>query len=116
MALTSAGRDARGNVAVGRGRSNVLALEVSQEALVGLVEGAGAAEAVELAGAAEVGRADFVGVGVGGGEQGTVDGGLGDNVDVLEDVALGENVATLADLEGVAGVVVPVVVNLEGVG
>lgn len=112
MALASVGRDARGDVAVGLGRGNVLALEVGQEALVSLVELAGAAESVDLAGAAEVGRAGGVGAGVGGGEEGPVDGVLGDDVDVLEDVTLGENVATLADLEGVAAVVVPVVVDL----
>lgn len=41
------------------------------------------------------------------------DGGLDDGVDVLEDVSFREDVAARADFEGVAGVVVPVVVDLR---
>lgn len=43
----------------------------------------------------------------------SADGGLDDGLDVLEDVAFGEDVAAGADFEGVAGVVVPVVVDLQ---
>lgn len=78
-----------------------------------MVEGTRAAESVELAGSAEIGRADGVGVGVGGSEESAADGGLHHDVDVLEDVALRENVTARADLEGVPGVVVPVVVDLD---
>lgn len=44
----------------------------------------------------------------------SADGGLHDGLDVLEDVALGEDVAAGANFESVAGVVVPVVVDLQG--
>lgn len=43
----------------------------------------------------------------------SADWGLDDGLDILEDVAFGEDVAAGADFEGVAGAVVPVVVDLQ---
>lgn len=112
MALSSVGGNARSNLAVSSRRSNVLALELGQEASVCLAEGTGVAESVHLAGTAEVGRAGLVGASAGRSEDLTLDGALSHGRDVLEDVALGEDVGAGANLEGVAGVVVPVVVDL----
>lgn len=76
-------------------------------------ESARRSESVDLADTAEVGAAHLVLSSGWGSEEGAVNGGLDNGVDVLEDVALSEDVATGADLEGVAGVVVPVVVDLS---
>ena len=92
----------------------MLARELGEEARVRLAESARATESVELADTAEIVAAGLVGGGGGRGEQLSADGGLDDGVDVLEDVAFGEDVAAGADFEGVAGVVVPVVVDLQG--
>jgi hypothetical protein len=104
--------DTGDNGVVGGSGGNVLALEFREEVRIGLAEGTGAYEAVNLARAAQGRRADLVGAGVGGGEKLARDGGLGDDLDVLEDVSFGDDVGTGADLEGVAGVVGPVVVDL----
>ena len=99
-------------VGVGARGGDVLAAEAGEDARVGAVEGARAAEAVDLAGVAERARAGGVGAGVGAGEE-LAGGGVGveRGLDVLEDVALGDGLAARVDLEGVAGVVVPVVVD-----
>lgn len=112
VTLTSVASDARGNLRVRISRGNVLALELGQEASVSLVEGTRVTEAVDLAVTAEVRRALSVGVGVGRSKELAVNGVLDGGGDVLEDVTLSEDVAALTDLEGVAGVVVPVVVDL----
>jgi hypothetical protein len=112
LTLARVGGNAGNNGVVGSSRGNVLALEVREEVRISLAEGAGASEAVDLAGAAQVRGANLVGGGVGGGEELAGDGGLGDGLDVLEDVSFGDDVGAGADLEGVAGVVVPVVVDL----
>jgi len=58
----------------------------------------------------KVSRAFSVSSGRWSGEDFAVDGGFGYDSDVLEDVSFGEDVSAFTDLEGVAGVVVPVVV------
>lgn len=113
LTLTSVRSNAGHHGGVSSSRSDVLARELGEEAGVRLAEGTGASESVDLADTAEVVAAGGVGGGGGRGEQLAIDGGLDDGVDVLENVALGEDVATRADLEGVTGVVVPVVVDLE---
>lgn len=112
LTVASIGSNAGNNGVVGSGGSNILALELREDVRISLAEGAGASEAVDLAGVAQVRGADLVGGGVGGGEELAGDGGLGDGLDVLEDVAFGDDVGAGADLKGVAGVVVPVVVDL----
>lgn len=112
VALTSVSNNARGNRGVSRSGGNVLALEVGEEGGVVLGESAGGAEAVDDTVTAKVGGADFTSGGGGDGE-GLALVGLKDSVDVLENVALSQDVATLTDLESVAGVVVPVVVDLS---
>ena len=94
-------------------RSNVLAVEVDQEAGVrGASEVAGRAESVQHAVVAEVRVAYLVGAGAGGGEDAAVDRALLDRVvDVLEDVALCDNLSAAADFESVALDLVPVVVD-----
>lgn len=64
-----------------------------------------------MADTAEGGGARGSRVGRGNGEELAIDRGLNGGTNVLEDVALGQNVATGADLESVAAVVVPVVVD-----
>lgn len=56
--------------------------------------------------------ADSVGGAIGGGEQLSSNRSLDRSNNVLEHVTLSEDVATSADLEGVAGVLEPVVVDL----
>lgn len=112
LTVASIGSNAGNKGVVGSGGSNILALELREDVRISLAEGAGASEAVDLAGVAQVRGADLVGGGVGGGEELAGDGGLGDGLDVLEDVAFGDDVGAGADLKGVAGVVVPVVVDL----
>lgn len=112
IAVSGRGDDAGGNAVVVRSRGNVLAVELAEEPGVDLVEGARAAEAVHLAGTAQILGASLVGRGRGGSKELTVDGVLNNNRDVLEDITLSKNVATLTNLKGVAGVVLPVVVDL----
>lgn len=114
LTVASMGGDAGGNGVVGGSGSNILALELREEVCISLAKGARASEAVDLAGVAQVRGADLVGGGVGRGEELAGDGGLGDDLDVLEDVSFGDDIGAGADLEGVAGVVVPVVVDLFG--
>lgn len=97
---------------VSSSRSDVLALEVGQEVGVAAGKGARASEAVDLASVAEVRRADGVSRGARAGEELAGEaGGLDRSNDVLEDIALGDDLATGTNLESVAGVVVPVVVD-----
>lgn len=113
VTLTSVASNAGHHGGVSSSSRDVLARELGEEAGIRLAEGTGASESVDLADTAKVVAAGFVGAGGGRGEQRSADGRLDDGVDVLEDVALGEDVAARANLEGVAGVVVPVVVDLE---
>ena len=110
-AKSSAGRETSDS-RVSSSRSDILALEVGQEVGVAARKGARASEAVDLASVAEVRRADGVSRGARAGEELAGEaGGLDRSNDVLEDVALGDGLAARVDLEGVAGVVVPVVVD-----
>lgn len=111
--VTSRGNNAGGDVTVGGGRSDVLAFEVGEEVGVGLVEGARASESVDFTDTAKVGRADLIRRSAGRGEGLTLNRVLSNNRDVLENITLSKNVTALTDLECVAGVVVPVVVNLD---
>lgn len=110
-AKSSAGRETSDS-RVSSSRSDVLALEVGQEVSVAARKGARASEAVDLASVAEVGRADSVSRGARAGEELAGEaGGLDRSNDVLEDIALGDDLATGTNLESVASVVVPVVVD-----
>jgi hypothetical protein len=112
VAHASVGSDVSNDTAGCSSSGDRLALEVAEEVGVRLVESAGAAEGVELAVVAEVVVADGVLGGAGRGKQGALSARLDGGVDILEDVALGDDVGAATDLEGVAGVVVPVVVDL----
>lgn len=112
MSLTSVAGDARGNSRVSISRSNVLTLELGQQASVGLVEGTRVTEAVDLAVPAEVRRALSVGASIRRSEELAINGVLDGSSNVLENITLSKDVTTLTNLEGVAGVVVPVVVDL----
>lgn len=98
-------------IVVGASRSNGLALEVVEEARVGTVEGARAAIAVELAGAAEGGLADVGGGGVDDAVETASIARLDGVLDILENVALGEDLGAGLDLEGVVPDIVEVVVD-----
>lgn len=113
LALTSVGGNAGGDGGVSGSSGNVLAGEVGEEGSVGLVESARAAETVDDTGTAKGGSAGRSGRGGGDREHLAVDGSLDNGVNVLEDVAFSKDVGTGHDLEGVAGVVVPVVVDLS---
>lgn len=113
VANTGVSHGPGGNVGRCLGRGDVLALELAKDAGVGAAHGAGGSESVKLARTAKVGLAEFVGVGVGGAEQGALVGRLNHGVDVLENVTLSQDIATLANLESVALNVVEEVVNLS---
>jgi hypothetical protein len=113
LTLTGVSINTGNNGSVSRSRSNVLSSKVGQESSISAAtEGSGRSESIELAGTAEVRAADSVGVAIGRGEQLSSNRSLDNSNDVLEHVTLSENVAASADLEGVAGVVEPVVVDL----
>lgn len=112
LAHTSVGVDVRNDSAGSRGRGNVLASKVGEEVGIAGAEGAGATESVDDTGAAERCGARAAGRGAGDGEELTGLAGFDGEDDVLEDVALCEDVGTGSDLEGVARVLVPVVVDL----
>ena len=111
LTLTSVGGNAGGNSTVSGSRGNVLAREIGQEVSVGLAEGTAGSEAVDLTDAAKGGGAGGSRAGGGDGEELAINGGLNGGTNDLENVALGQNVTTRADLESVAAVVVPVVVD-----
>jgi hypothetical protein len=113
LAETSVLGNAGDNTRSSSGRSNVLALEVGNEASrAHAVESTRAAESVDLASTAQSGRASGVGRGAGSSEDLSARGaGVDGRGDVLESVALGDDGGAGADLEGVAAVGVPVVVD-----
>lgn len=111
VTLTSVGQNAGGNGGVSGSSSDVLALKVGQETLIRLAESTRRAKSVNLANTSKVSRANLVGGSIGRSEELSINGGLSNNIDVLENVALSEDVTTGTNLEGVAGVVVPVVVD-----
>lgn len=109
---TSVLRHARDNTARRSRRSDILSLEVAQEARAASArEGATATERIHLARTTEIARADGVSARAGRSED--LAGGvrLDGGGDVLEGVALGDDGGAGADLEGVARARVPVVVD-----
>ena len=115
LAETSSLSDAGGNTRSSSGRSDVLALEVGKETGgAHAVESTRAAESVHLASTAKGSRASSVGGGARSGEDLSARGAGVDGRDhVLEDVAFGDDGGAGADLEGMARVGVPVVVDLD---
>ncbi|CAH0057350.1 unnamed protein product [Clonostachys solani] len=99
------------SIGIARGRRDILAVEVGEEASISARKLARASVAVDLAGVAEVGGAGRVGGAVGAGEHLAGTSRLDGSDDVLEHVALGDNHGARVDLERVAVVVVPVVVD-----
>ena len=90
--------------------SNRLALEIGQEGSISSTKSTRATESVQLAGVAKGGSAGSIGSGSGGTEQlSSVAEKRGH--DVLEDVALSNDLATGSDVESVARVGIPVVVD-----
>ncbi|KAI6773128.1 hypothetical protein HG530_004086 [Fusarium avenaceum] len=97
---------------VSSGGSDILALKVGQEIGVTARKCARASKAVNLASVAEIGRADSVGRSARAGEELAGEaGGLEGSNNVLEDITFSNDLATGANLESVAGVVIPVVVD-----
>lgn len=113
ITLASVGLDGRSQARGRLSRSNILAVEVNQEAGVGSAsEVAGRSESVQHAVVAKVRVANLVGAGAGRGEDAAVDRALLNRVvDVLEDVALCDDLGAAADFESVALDLVPVVVD-----
>jgi hypothetical protein len=107
--LGDASNDARSS----SGRSNVLALEVGNEVgRANAVEATRAAESIDLASTAQTRRAGRATVA--GSEDLAAAGTCINRVrDVLEDVSFGDDGGAGADLEGMARVCVPVVVDLD---
>lgn len=90
--------------------SNRLALEVAEEASISSSKSTRATESVQLASVAQIGTASSIGRGSRGTEElSSVAQKRGD--DVLEDITLGNNHTTGSDVESVAGVGIPVVVD-----
>lgn len=113
LTLTSVSINTGNNGSVSGSRSNVLSSKVGQECSISAaIEGSGRSESIELAGTAEVRAADSVGGAIGRREQLSRNRSLDRSNNVLEHVTLSEDVATSANLEGVAGVLEPVVVDL----
>ena len=112
---TSGLGDASNNARSNSGRSNVLALEVGNEVgRANAVEATRAAESVDLASTAQARRAGRATVA--GSEDLAAAGTCINRVrDVLEDVAFGDDGGAGADLEGMARVGVPVVVDLDSI-
>lgn len=112
---TSGLGDASNNARSNSGRSNVLALEVGNEVgRANAVEATRAAESVDLASTAQARRAGRATVA--GSEDLAAAGTCINRVrDVLEDVAFGDDGGAGADLEGMARVRVPVVVDLDSI-
>lgn len=111
MSVTSVGSNTGNNTGVSRSRSNVLSGEIGEEASGAGAEGTGRSETVNFASVSKVGGASSVGGRGWSSEELTINWGLGDNWDVLEDVTLSDDVSTGTNLERVSGVVVPVVVD-----
>lgn len=110
--MSSIGSNISHDLVSRRSAGNVLALKVAEEAGVAGAEGAGATKGVDDTVTAEVGLAFFARGGGGDGEELAAVAAFDDLIDVLEDVALGENICAIGKLEGVPGVLVPVVVDL----
>lgn len=108
---TSGLGDARNDTRSSSSRSDILALEVGDEAgRADGVEFARAAERVDLASTAQSRRAGRA-TGAGGENLAARSAGIDGVCDVLEDVALGDDGGAGADFESVAAVGVPVVVD-----
>lgn len=114
LTLTSVSSNTGNNGSVSSSRSNVLSSKVGQESSISAAtEVSGRTVSIELANTAEVSAADSVGAAIGRGEQLSSNRSLNRSNNVLEHVTLSEDVTASADLEGVAGVLVPVVVDLS---
>lgn len=111
LSLSSGRRHAGGNITVCSSSGDILAIELAEEISVGLVKGARAAESVHLTNTAKVVGASLVRRLGRRSESLAIDGVLNNSGNVLEDVSFSKNIATLTDLKGVAGVVLPVVVD-----
>lgn len=112
MALTGVLDSARGDVRGCISRSNVLALELGQQTLIRLAKGARVTHTVEFTGTAKVRLAVGIGRSIGRGEERAINRVFDRGGNILESITLGQDVATFTDFKSVAGVVVPVVVNL----
>lgn len=113
LTLTGLGVDASYDRGVRRSRGNVLPSEFGKEASVTAAERPRAPVSVHLARTTKSAAAGLGGARRGGSEQLALHGHIVDIRNVLEDVTLGENVTARTNLEGMATVIVPVVVNLR---
>lgn len=111
FSLSSRRRHAGGNITVSSSSGDCLAIELAEEISVGLIEGARATESVHLTNTAKVVGASLVCRLGRRSKCLALDGVLNDSSDVLENVSFSKDIATLADLKGVAGVILPVVVD-----
>jgi len=107
----------RSNSGVHASRSNRLSTEVREETGDRASESAAASKRIKLAYMAKISRTSLVGCGVGGGENAASGASKERRDDILEDVPFGDDVAAACDIEGVAAISVPVVVDCvdEGV-
>jgi hypothetical protein len=97
----------------GRNRLSLstLSTERAEEARIGTRQRTGVIVLVNLANVTNIAGASSVGGSIRAGKDGTGRSLLDSGLDVLEEVSLGENLGFVAGLEGVAGVVGPVVVD-----
>ena len=112
MSLTSVLDNARGDVRGRISRSNVLALELGQQTLIRLAKSARVTHTVNLTGTTKVRLAVSIGGGIGRGKERAINRVLDGGGNILEGITLRKDVATFTDFKSVAGVIVPVVVNL----
>lgn len=112
MSLSSIFNHVRSNIAICIGGSNVLSFKFRQQTLISLVESPRVTKAVNLTSSAEISLAGSISRGIRGGEKLAINGVLDGSGNILEVVSFCEDVATLTDLEGVAGVIVEVIVDL----
>lgn len=111
--LSSARRHSALYTSIRSRTSNILPFKIHQESSISFIKCSRAAESIDHTSASQVCAAHSVCGRVGRGEELAVHGRFNDGVDVLEHVTLGEDHATGTNFEGVAGGVVPVVVDLK---
>lgn len=112
MSLTGVLDNARGDVRGRISRSDILALKLGQQSLIRLAKSARVTHTVNLTGTAQVRLAVGIGRSIGGGKERAINWVLDGGGNILESITLCKDVATFTDFKSVAGVVVPVVVNL----
>lgn len=112
MSLTGVLDNARGDVRGRISRSNVLALKLGQQTLIRLAKSARVTHAVNLTGTTKVRLAVGIGRSIGGGKERAINWVLDRGGHILESITLCKDVTTFTDFKSVAGVVMPVVVNL----